>query len=132
LIWYWPAVEQVTGEQVVGALLAYIGGGYETVLWVDDDGRAAAEDRLAGLWTALQAWERLAVDRGEPYPTDPSPLCGWCPFFADCSAGSRFLHEKWAWMCTRDREGRPVPAKVEIDSWGKERRARWDEFVRHG
>lgn len=131
LLWYWDAISDKTDEQVMGALLAYIGAGQQVVLWVDGGGLDAAREKFARLWRALGSWEQRAVSSGEPYPADASYLCGWCPFWSECREGSAFLLDKLGWADARESKGKPVPPfRVEMLGWDRGRRERWVEFAR--
>lgn len=130
LAWYWGPIEQKTGEEVIGAVLAYIGAQAQVVLWIDDNDRANAEAQFRQLWRNLQRYETEAQRSGAPYPAEPSTLCGWCSFFEDCPEGSRHLLDTWEKIEQRERYGKPTPAKVQVDSWTRERRQAWRDMAR--
>jgi putative RecB family exonuclease len=78
---YAAAVAAATGERPVRARLLYLGA---VVIEVDATADAVdrAVERLVTTWRAVE--EAQAHDA---FPARPGPLCGWCPYLADCPEG---------------------------------------------
>lgn len=78
---YAAAIEASTGERPKAARLLYLGQCIiETE--VTDQLIEAAVEALGDTWSALAA----NID-SESFAPSPGPLCGWCPYAADCPEG---------------------------------------------
>ena len=79
---YAAAVEDHLGERPRRGRLYYLGTGIRETD-VTDDGLGGAVDRFTEAWADVGR----ACDSGE-FPAAAGPLCGWCPYIADCSEGT--------------------------------------------
>ena len=87
---YAAAVEAVTGERPERARLLYLGQRVVETL-VTDELLSRAVDDLESTWETMIA----EVDADVFEPT-PGPLCGWCPYAADCPEGLAELESRHA------------------------------------
>jgi len=77
-----------TGEHPRRARLLYLGAG---ALDVEAD-----PERVAGaVGSFTRTWEDIAAARrDDDFGPRPGPLCGWCPFLADCPEGRREVERR--------------------------------------
>jgi putative RecB family exonuclease len=77
---YAAALDSV-GERPAVARLLYLGAG-DLAVDADDRRVGAAAAEFAATWSAIGE----ARDGGD-FPPRPGPLCGWCPYRAECPEG---------------------------------------------
>ena len=85
---YAAAVEAETGERPKSARLLYLG---QTILTADvtDESLASVIGSLTQTWVSLNA----AVE-ANTYEPSPGPLCGWCPYAAQCPEGLAEIEQR--------------------------------------
>lgn len=78
---YAAAIEASSGERPKAARLLYLG---QRIISTDvtDELIDSAVSSLGETWDGVH----VAIDTGE-YEASPGPLCGWCPYAAECPEG---------------------------------------------
>ena len=88
---YAAMVEQVDGVRPGEGRLLFTTFGRTIATRIDGESVAEA----VGL--ASETWEDLhAAEAARRYEPKPGPLCGWCPFVADCEPGLVEVRERYA------------------------------------
>lgn len=99
---YAAAVEDHLGERPAKARLYYLGSGVHQAE-VTDGGLDGAVERFAEAWAGVG---RACAN--DDFPPDTGPLCGWCPYVADCPEGGAEVRNRAARGRLRD----DAPARV--------------------
>ena len=82
MLLYAAALTELEGHKPVKAQLLYLGQKAVEVE-ITDDNLAEAVDELRTTWLAI-----IESCISQEFEASPSPLCGWCPFVAQCPEGT--------------------------------------------
>ena len=90
---YSAAVTSQTGEQPSKARLLYLGNKEITPRIIETD---VSEDLIDKVVEDLSdTWKKLNADLdSEEFEPIPTPLCGWCSFIEECTAGIEFIKKR--------------------------------------
>ncbi len=80
-VWLYAAALEALDQRIDEVRLMYLTG-TNVDRARDDEAVATAVDRHATTWSEIA----VAID-GEDFPTRTGPLCGWCPYAAECPDG---------------------------------------------
>lgn len=82
---YAAMVEEVTQELAVEGRLVFTAHGEILRTSIDRDSADSAIEVAVKVWDEVN--QAYATGKAEAFEPDPGPLCGWCPFAAECPEG---------------------------------------------